>query len=248
MPLRTPHAPASPPAPERRNVRRGRTGRPSRPYRRTAAVTVLVGALLLTADALARQLGEERFADRIAARQGGGLTSPGVTIDGHPFLLHAARGHHPEVRVTGDARTPDGIPVRAEVDLHRVSEQPGGYAADSVDAAFTAPFDALGTAGDREMRLSDAGGGRLRIESGVLGMPLVITAEPRLDAGVVTLHADSATLAGRTLDPTAPAIAGALSRGHRQLPPLPLGLRPTEVTVGPDGITAHAEARRVNLT
>lgn len=78
-------------------------------------------------------------------------------------------------------------------------------------------------------------------------MPLVITAEPRLDAGVVTLHADSATLAGRPLDPAASAVAGALSREHRQLPPLPLGLSPTGVTAGPDGTTAHAKARGVTL-
>ncbi|MFG2334060.1 LmeA family phospholipid-binding protein [Streptomyces sp. NPDC048604] len=225
---------------------------PRRQARRVIAVTVLAGAALLTVDTLARHAAEERFADRmadrIADRHGSGRAAPEVTIEGYPFLLNAARGTHPEVRLEADALTPDGIPVNAAVDLREVSELGDGYTAASVDAAFTAPFDSIGSQGGREIRLSDAGNGRLRIESDILGMPLVITAELRLDAGAVTLRGDSATVAGRPIDPTAPAIERALSERRRQLPPLPLGLKATAVSVGADGVTAHAHAQRVDLT
>ncbi|MFF1491952.1 DUF2993 domain-containing protein [Streptomyces sp. NPDC058304] len=242
MPLKAPHTPTPP------KSRTVRTAPPRRRVRRAVAVVVLAGALLLTVDAVARQVGEERFADRIASRQGGGLRSPEVTIEGYPFLLDAARGSHPEVRVKGDARTSDGIPVKAAVDLHEVSEHAGGYAAQSLDAAFTASFDSLGSRGDRSVRLSDAGNGRVRIEAAVVGMPLVITAALRLDAGAVTLSADSASLAGRPLDPATPAIGRALSERSREIPPLPMGLEPTAVSVGPGGVTVHARARRTDLT
>ncbi|MFE6844787.1 DUF2993 domain-containing protein [Streptomyces sp. NPDC057686] len=242
MPLRSPHTPTT------AKSRTVRTASPRRRAPRAVAVALLVGAALLTADAVARQVAENRFADRIAARPGGGLASPEVTIEGYPFLLDAARGTHPEVRVRGDARTSDGIPVKASVDLHAVSEHAGGYAAQSLDAAFTAPFASLGSRGDRSVRLSDAGNGRVRIEAAVVGMPLVITAEPRLDAGAVTLSADSASLAGRPIDPATPAIGRALSERSRPIPPLPLGLEPTAVSVGSGGVTVHARARRTDLT
>ncbi|MEV6399770.1 DUF2993 domain-containing protein [Streptomyces sp. NPDC051907] len=243
MPVKTPHTPTT------SKKRTLRTAPRRRPGRRVvaAAVAVLTGAALLTVDAVARQLGEERFADRIAARQGGRLADPEVVIEGYPFLLGAARGAHPEVRVTADAETRDGIPVKAAVDLHEVSERSDGYAAASVDAAFTAPFDSLGAGGGQNVRLSDAGDGRLRIEAGVLGMPVVVTAELRLDAGTVTLHADSAAVGDRPIDPAAPIIDRALSKRSRQLPPLPMGLKPTDVSVGPDGVTAHAHAQDVDL-
>ncbi|MEU8773385.1 LmeA family phospholipid-binding protein [Streptomyces sp. NPDC048606] len=247
MPSKATPSPVPPTTPRPKAARTAPPRRPSRRVLRVAVATLLAGALLLAADALARQVGEERFADRIAARQNADVNSPKVTIEGCPFLLDAARGSHPEVRVTADARTPDGIPVKAAVDLHKVAKSPAGYTAASADAAFTAPFDALGPDGDRAVRLSDAGDGRLRMETAVMGMPLVVTAGLRLDAGVVTLHAESATLAGRRLPADTPAIERTLSAQSRRLPPLPLGLTPTTVTVGPDGVTAHAEAGRVSL-
>lgn len=248
MPTKTPHTKQTPTAPHTPKGRTVRTAAPRRPVRRALAVAVLAGAVLFTVDALARQVGEERFADRIAARQGAGLAAPDVTIEGYPFLLDAARGTHPEVRVTADARTGDGIPVKAAFDLHQVSGRPGGHTAASLDAAFTAPFGSLGSRGGQGVRLSDAGDGRVRIEAGVMGMPLVITAGLRLDAGTVTLHADGAALAGRPINPAAPAIDRALSEHSRQLPPLPLGLKATAVSAGPDGVTVHAHAQHVDLS
>ncbi|WP_406865203.1 DUF2993 domain-containing protein [Streptomyces sp. HUAS MG47] len=245
----TPTAPHTTTSPKKQT---GRVAPARRPARGVIALTLLAGAALLTVDTLARHTAEERFAnritERIADRHGSGPAAPEVTIEGYPFLLNTARGAHPEVRLTADALTPDGIPVKAAVDLREVSETADGYTAESVDAAFTAPFDSLATQGSRQIRLSDAGNGRLRIVSSILGMPLTIIAELRLDAGAVTLQADSAALAGRLIDPAAPAIDKALSERRRQLPPLPLGLKATTVTVGPDGITAHARARRVDLT
>ena len=254
MPSKTAQTPMTPDTPATPKKRTRRMALPRRQARPVIALAVLAGTALLTVDALARHVAEERFADRIAERHGSGLSAPEVSIEGYPFLLDTARGTHPEVRLKADARTRDGIPVKTVVDLREVSERAGGYAAESADATFTAPFDSLGSLGSlgsqggRKVRLSDAGNGRLRIESGVLGMPLIITAELRLDAGAVTLHADSAALAGRPIDPTAPAIGRALSKQRRQLPPLPMGLKATAVSVGADGVTAHAHAQGVDLT
>ncbi len=221
--------------------------RPRRRIRIVLVVTAAFATALPAADALARHHGESRLTDRILSRHPALRSAPDVHIAGYPFLLDAARGTHPEVRVAADARTPDGRPVKAALDLREVSEHPGGYAASEVDARFTVPFDALGAPGGPAPRLSDAGGGRLRIERSAFGIPLVITARPQLQDNTVTLRAATATLAGRPVDPATPIIAEALAARHWELPALPMGLRASEVTVGPDGITAHAHAERVAL-
>ncbi|MEU3774590.1 DUF2993 domain-containing protein [Streptomyces sp. NPDC032472] len=221
--------------------------RPRRRARTVIAVAALLATALPAADALARHQGESRLADRIASRHPDLRSAPQVRIDGYPFLLDAARGSHPEVRVSADAVTADGHPVRADVDLREVCERPGGYSASEVDARFTVPFDSLGARTDRALHVSDAGDGRLRIERRAFGIPVVITARPHLENNTVTLQASAATLAGHPVDPATPVIAQALAERRWELPALPLGLRASEVTVGPDGVTAHARGERVAL-
>ncbi|MEW2414491.1 DUF2993 domain-containing protein [Streptomyces sp. NPDC046866] len=223
---------------------------PRRPRRRARAViaaAAVLTAALPAADALARHHGESRLADRIAARHPGLRSAPQVRIGGCPFLLDAARGAHPEVRVSADAVTADGHPVRADVELRQVTERPGGYAASEVDARFTVPFDSLGARTDRALRFSDGGDGLLRIERRAFGIPVVVTARPHLENNTVTLRASAATLAGHPVDPATPAIAQALAERRWELPALPLGLHASEVTVGPDGLTAHARGEGVAL-
>ncbi|MFJ2821380.1 DUF2993 domain-containing protein [Streptomyces toxytricini] len=212
----------------------------------TAALAVLLA--LPAADAFARHRGEARLADRIAARHPDLRSEPQVEIGGYPFLLGASRGTHPEVRVRADGHAPDGRPVTADVELKDVSRKGDGYEAASVDARYTVPFDALaGEAGGKGTTVSDAGNGRLRIERRALGLPVAVTAELRLQGDTVTLHATSATLAGAPVDPAMPMIKQALAEKQWKLPALPMGLNASEVSVGPDGVTAHARGEDVAL-
>ncbi|MFH7595673.1 DUF2993 domain-containing protein [Streptomyces racemochromogenes] len=222
--------------------------RPLGRRRRTAlAATAALLLALPVVDATGRGLTESRIADRIARRQPGLTARPEVSVEGLPFLLGAARDRYPEVRVRADGTTGRGRPVTADIRLDDVTPAAGGYRAASASARFTAPYASLGDGADGTTTVSDAGGGRLLIRRSVLGAPLALTADVRLDDGVLTLHAASASLAGRPLDPDGPLITRALAGQARTLPALPLGLRPTGVSADGTGVTVTARARDVAL-
>ncbi|MCB5168071.1 DUF2993 domain-containing protein [Streptomyces bambusae] len=212
---------------------------------RTPRLALLAAAAALlavppVADSVARHRAEGRLADRLVREQPSLTARPDVSIEGTPFLLQAARGSHPQVRVRADA-TSDGRPVTAEVTLDDVSPQGGGHRAASASGRFTAGYDALG--GPDGATVSDAGDGRLRIERSLL----MVTAVVELHDGVVSLRPTAVSLAGRPLDPAGPLVTRSLAGRTRTLPELPLEMRATGVSAGPDGITVTASAKDVAL-
>ncbi|MFE7093996.1 LmeA family phospholipid-binding protein [Streptomyces erythrochromogenes] len=227
----------------------GPAARPARPGRRRALIAAGTAAVLLlavpVADSVARGLAENRLADRISQRQTNLAGRPDVSIAGLPFLLQAARDTYPEVRVRADAKTDRGSPVKADVTFDNVSRAGDGYRADSASARFTAPYSSLGGGQDGDTVVSDAGNGQLLIRRSVLGAPVVLTAGVELHDGVVSLRPMAASVAGRAMDPNSPLIAQALARQTRTLPELPLGLQPSGVSVGADGVTVTARAEHV---
>ncbi|MFF3722917.1 DUF2993 domain-containing protein [Streptomyces erythrochromogenes] len=227
----------------------GPAARPARPRRRRALIAAGTAAVLLlavpVADSVARGLAEKRLADRISLRQTNLAGRPDVSIAGLPFLLQAARETYPEVRVRADAKTDRGSPVKADVTFDNVSRAGDGYRADSASARFTAPYSSLGGGPDGDTLVSDAGNGQLLIRRSVLGAPVVLTAGVELHDGVVSLRPTAASVAGRAMDPNSPLIAQALARQTRTLPELPLGLQPSGVSVGADGVTVTARAEDV---
>ncbi|MEV0928921.1 LmeA family phospholipid-binding protein [Streptomyces spongiicola] len=212
----------------------------------------LVAALLLVAlpaaDRVCAALAEKRIAERIAARQHELSGTPQVTVGGFPFLLGAARGAFPSVEVRADATTKEGRRVRATVELRDVAQRDGGYEAASADAGFTAPFDSLGEGLGAGATLSADGAGRLRVETGILGLPLTVVAEPRLTGRTISLVPVAASFAGRPVDPAGPRISAAFADRKVVVPELPAGLTPTRVSVDDAGVTLHARGDDVRLT
>ncbi|MFK0046394.1 DUF2993 domain-containing protein [Streptomyces sp. NPDC090741] len=226
---------------------RGAAARRPRRTRRwaLAGVCALLAGLVL-ADRVAAGVAEDRMADRIAARQSALVAAPSVSIGGFPFLWNAAAGAYPEVEVDGRARTEDGLPVTASVDLHDVSETAGGYSAAGARAEFKVPLDALGAKRGPGVRLTGHGG-RLEIARTVMGVPLVVTAALTLTGDTVTLEPTAASLAGRPLDPANPQIVAAFKAAERKIPALPLGLVPSGISVDAGAVTVHGEAKDVSL-
>ncbi|MFE5769625.1 DUF2993 domain-containing protein [Streptomyces sp. NPDC056485] len=208
------------------------------------ACALLVG-LVLT-DRVAAGGAEGRMADRIAARQSALVAAPDVSIDGFPFLWNAAAGSYPEVEVDGRARTGDGLPVTASLDLHDVSRSADGYSAARATGEFRVPLDALGAKRGAGVRMTGRDG-RLEITRSFMGVPLVVTASLKLTGDTVTLEPAAASLAGRPLDPANPQIAAALKAAERKIPELPLGLVPSGISVDGSAVTVHGEAKDVGL-
>ncbi|WP_240136549.1 LmeA family phospholipid-binding protein [Streptomyces sp. MUM 178J] len=243
--------------------RRPRTGgRPPAAGRRrrvgaAAAVLALVLAVgLPVADGVSRRVAEGRLADRVAAERPSVRGEPDVDIAGGPFLLEAARDRYPEVRVQADAVTERGRPVRADLTFRDVSGRPDGYRARSADARFTVSYDSLGATGIGAQRrgrapaprLSYAGDGQVLVHSTVLGMTAEVTADVVLAEGAVALHPVSVSVAGRAVDPSGPLVARAFTGARLPLPALPLGLTPSGVSAGPEGVTLSADAGPVALS
>ncbi|WP_406388526.1 DUF2993 domain-containing protein [Streptomyces sp. NBC_00211] len=218
--------------------------RRTRRWALAGASGLLVGLVL--ADRVAAGVAEGRMADRIAARQSALVAAPNVSIDGFPFLWHAAAGTYPQVEVEGRAETRDGLPVTAAIDLRDVSKKPGGYSAAAARAEFKVPLDALGAKRGPDVRLTGHDG-RLEITRSVMGVPLVVTAALTLTGDTVTLEPTAASLAGRPLDPANPRIVAALKAAERKIPELPLGLSPSAISVDGSDVTVHSEAKDLAL-
>ncbi|KPI33599.1 Protein of unknown function DUF2993 [Actinobacteria bacterium OV450] len=237
-------APSEAPA---RAVGHGTGARRPRRTRRLvlAGACALIAGLVLT-DRVAAGVTEGRMADRMAARQSALVAAPDVSIDGFPFLWHAAAGSYPQVEVEGRAETQDGLPVTAAFDLHDVSRRRGGYSASAARAAFSVPLDALAAKRGSDVRLTGRDG-KLQITRTIMGMPLVVTAALKLTGDTVTLEPTAASLAGRALDPANPRIVAALNAVERKIPELPLGLAPSSVSVDDGAVTVHSEAKDLAL-
>ncbi|MFE3583681.1 LmeA family phospholipid-binding protein [Streptomyces vinaceus] len=230
----------------RRPDRPDRPDRPRRTRRWVLAGACALLAVPVLADRVAAGVAEDRMADRIAARQSALVAAPDVSIDGFPFLWNAAAGSYPEVEVEGRARTDEGLPVTASLDLREVSRTAGGYAAATARGRFEVPLDALAAKRGAGFRLTGRDG-RLEITRSFMGVPLVVTAELKLSGDTVTLEPAAASLAGRSIDPANPQIAAALRAAERKIPELPLGLVPSGISVDGSAVTVHAEAREVAL-
>lgn len=220
--------------------------RPGRTRRCALAGACALLAVLVLADRVAAGVAEDRMAGRIAARQSALVGAPDVSIDGFPFLWNAAAGNYPEVEVEGRARTDDGLPVTASLDLREVSRTAGGYAAATARGQFKVPLDALAAKRGAGVRLTGRDG-RMEITRSFMGVPLVVTAALKLTGDTVTLEPAAASLAGRPLDPANPQIAAALRAAERKIPELPLGLVPSGISVDAGAVTVRGEAREVAL-
>ncbi|MEU8839193.1 DUF2993 domain-containing protein [Streptomyces roseus] len=221
-------------------------GSPRRTRRWVLAGACALLAGLVLADRVAAGVAEGRMADRIAARQSALVGAPDVSVEGFPFLWHAAAGSYPEVEVDAGARTEDGLPVTASLDLRDVSGTAGGYSAAKARGEFRIPLDALAAKRGPGVRLTGRDG-RLEITRSFMGVPLVVTAALKLTGDTVTLVPAAASLAGRPLDPANPRIAAALKAAERKIPELPLGLVPSGISVDDGAVTVHGEARNVSL-
>lgn len=138
--------------------------RSKRPIVLASAAAILVIALLLTADAVARTRVQHALAASAACALGAKATDVRASVTGFPVLYQLAVGQLDDVRVTADTRG-----ARLALDLHGVSTR-GGHDVKRIDASATVPFSTAGAA---------AGGG-----SGSAPAPRLADVDGRLEAVV----------------------------------------------------------------
>jgi hypothetical protein len=191
---------------------------------------------------------------------------PNVRVSGFPFLTQALRGRYERVdlRMQGvpaggqlrlgllDVRL-DGVHLplsalsgsgRTAIPVDRVHVSGSATFAELDAAVATAIPSATAT-----VHFSDGGGGQLRITVTYRGAGAPVTASGlarlSLSRDSVTVNVDPQTLT-QVPAPLRETIARLVTQTV-QLQRLPLGLVPSRVTVGPEGVTARAEAANVDL-
>ncbi len=232
--------------------------------RKFAVVLVVLAVLLVAGDFAARAYAESRAATAVQLELAT-ATTPDVSIEGFPFLLHAVQGRYPQVIVTAadvDNATLPGI--RAIADLSGVAlplqdvinEDTSGLTAESTRLQALVPLASLSDAlGQPDLTLSAAPDGSVAVNTSVTiagrRIPLTGTAAVTVTDNTLTIAVRSLTAAGLDVTPVitaaADALVGGLSRSF-PLTGLPFTITSADVAVVGGDVVLTATTGPVTLT
>lgn len=208
---------------------------------RTLLITlVLLGLVGVGADRVAHRLATDEAESRLASH---GLTEPDVSVGGFPFLDQVLRREFDEVTVRADAlRTDSGRAIDLDVTGHDVAAPSGGpVTVGRLEGQGTVTYaEVLRQVGVDGLRLSAAGGGRVRLsrDVSVLGRSETATATGRVEARGQRLRIVPTSVriegADEVPDDIADAFADQLSVTY-SLRALPDGMTVTGVVPSKDG-------------
>jgi hypothetical protein len=217
-------------------------------------VVLLLLGLAVAADRVAVGIAEDRVGRELAAK-GGLQGAPDVEISGFPFLTQAIAGRYDDVRVSLTAEEL-GQPAGTEADvvLHGVhvplsnvlSGSVEEVPVDRIDGTATLSYELLAEQLGGDSTLGREGDG-LRITKTVelLGhtLPLTATGTVTLDGDELVVDVERASGAGAEIPGFLVAQVSDLLDLRYAVPPLPFGLRLTEVAPGDEGLDVRVAAR-----
>ena len=212
-----------------------------------AIVLATLGVVGVGVDRAAASVVERTITEKIA-QEFTGAGSVVTEVHGIPLLTQAARGSldHVSVRLT-DVAVEEGLALDVvEVDLYGVSTT-SPRTADRVDAVAS-----LGTE-DLQARLGDAW--TIEAEAGALlvssasGLPIEATLTPVVRDGAIAFDLDSVSVFGVEVsgDRVPDVVAERIAALTGSIGVLPLGLRPTAITVTDTGVVLTAAGTDVSL-
>jgi len=235
-----------------------KTGR----VRKFLVFVLVLAALLVAADFGARVYAESRTADAVQAELGA-TSTPDVSIEGFPFLLHAARGEYPQVIITAANIDNTLLPgIRAMLTLSTValpardalSRDTSNLTAQATSLQVFIPLSSLAAALQNDLTLSAAPDGSLAVSTTVTvaGQPFAVTGTATLSVAddTLTLTVGSLTAAGIDLTPVVQAAANALAAGLSRsfaLTGLPFTVTQAGVTVSGSDVVVTATTGPVRL-
>lgn len=207
-------------------------------------IALAIGAVVATDGALRREV-ERRVAQDLTTSVPF-TTAPEVTIDGYPFLWHAATGRFPAIHVRGDAMPLPVEGVQATVTdvdltLTDVATSASDTRATTVAGTARLPYDDLSALAGIPIAYADA---RLvaTYQADVLGVTVsaVVSGVPVLDAAgtAVTLGEADVSVAGFRLGPD---VSQRLIDTLVKPTPiaLPFGLRLAHLDAKPSGLVVE---------
>jgi len=191
--------------------------------RKLVVTLVVLAVLLVAADFGLRAYAESRTADAVQT-QLGTTTVPDVSIEGFPFLWHAARGEYPQVIITAATIDNGLLPgIRAVLDLSQVTlplrdalaGDTSHLAAAGTTLQVLIPLTSLSAALGPTLTLAAAPDGSLAVSTtvSVAGrqIPVTGTAAITVANDTLTVAVGSLTAAGVDLTPLISSAAAALA-------------------------------------
>ncbi len=232
------------------------------PVRKLVIALVILAALLIAADFGSRAYAESRAATAVQGELGMAST-PDVSIEGFPFLLHAVRGEYPQVIVTATDVSSQLPGTRAIAELSTVAlplrevinQDTSAMTARSTRLQLLVPVTSLSDAlGRPDVTLSAGPDGSLAVTATVsiagLRVPLTGTASVTVSENTLTVATDSLTAAGVDVTPAITAAVDTLVGGLRRsftLTGLPFTITGAEVSVASGDVVITGTTGPVSL-
>ena len=196
----------------------------------------------------------EEYAVGVVSQSISTTSAPVVDIKGFPFLTQFLTGTLDQVTATAAGATLEGVPVTdVTIDATRVNvrppagQQPSAGRATVVATIPTASLEKLVKDRTNLTVQLAVDGSTVKASGNVLGLPMVLTLAPRVDAGTLLVDAQDLTLGGRQITPE--SLPGAIRDRVKDikipLEGLPSGLALSRVEVVPSGLRITADGTNV---
>ncbi|HVD22732.1 MAG TPA: DUF2993 domain-containing protein [Lapillicoccus sp.] len=196
----------------------------------------------------------EEYAVGVVSQSISTTSAPVVDIKGFPFLTQFLTGTLDQVTATAAGATLEGVPVTdVTIDATRVNvrppagQQPSAGRATVVATIPTASLEKLVKDRTNLTVQLAVDGSTVKASGNVLGLPMVLTLAPRVDAGTLLVDAQDLTLGGRQITPE--SLPGAIRDRVKDieipLEGLPSGLALSRAEVVPSGLRITADGTNV---
>ena len=196
----------------------------------------------------------EEYAVGVVSQSISTTSAPVVDIKGFPFLTQFLSGTLDQVTATAAGATLEGVPVTdVTIDATRVNvrppagQQPSAGRATVVATIPTASLEKLVKDRTNLTVQLAVDGSTVKASGNVLGLPMVLTLAPRVDAGTLLVDAQDLTLGGRQITPE--SLPGAIRDRVKDikipLEGLPSGLAFSRAEVVPNGLRITADGTNV---
>ena len=196
----------------------------------------------------------EEYAVGVVSQSMSTTSAPVVDIKGFPFLTQFLSGTLDQVTATAAGATLEGVPVTdVTIDATRVNvrppagQQPSAGRATVVATIPTASLEKLVKDRTNLTVQLAVDGSTVKASGNVLGLPMVLTLAPRVEAGTLLVDAQDLTLGGRQITPE--SLPGAIRDRVKDieipLEGLPSGLALSRAEVVPSGLRITADGTNV---
>jgi hypothetical protein len=210
------------------------------------AVVVVLVVLFVVLDRVAVAYAENQAAQQMQSQ--GFPTKPDVTIEGFPFLTQVAARNFQDVHITASDVKEGPVTLSITADATNVRLDPGfqsgtiGHINGTGLIGFSSLASAAGVEGAPGLKMSAAGGNKVKLDMNVFGFNLsAIASIEQTGPDTFQVHLDST--AGIPA-----SVLGSLQKFTIHIPNLPLGLSIQSIQVTGQGVLIHATGSNVKFT